>query len=377
MPPLALAILESALAAVAAGAILTTFYNHLLSGLRESHLKKAASLLVHPVALGAGIGHFVAIQMEWPRFSLIAVLGGMVVLARVVSLLRQYRLNALWKRRPLSVPTNAIRWSALPAPARAVLQLLQPVNCLGRLELVERELPLRGLHPDMDGFRILFLTDFHVHKWMRPAWFRAVVKQAGELRPDAVLIGGDFVSRRRYCAAAARILDGLQGMPQLHAVRGNHDFWTRPSVFSRLIQRWGGRVLTNEVAMLRRGEGAVALLGLEAPYLPVTARRRADLHDEIASLNMPVLALVHTPQAYAEAAALGARFILAGHTHGGQVRLPFFGTTICSCPGPAEHLWGAGAIGDAETFTSNGVGAFYPLRFDCPPQLVLITLRGA
>jgi predicted MPP superfamily phosphohydrolase len=298
------------------------------------------------------------------------------VLWRAWHLRRQQRLNRPWRTRSIRLSQRGINWSALPLPARLVLRLLGPINQVDSLTVAERRLGVKGLHPDMNGYKVLFLTDFHVHKWMRGEWFQEVIRETLALRPDAVVLGGDFVSRRAYAEAAAEALAGLDGAPNLVAVRGNHDYWTRPHFFANMVKGWGGRILQNDVAVLRRGEGAVALVGVEAPYLPLTDRSRSELKRRLTELGLPRLGVVHTPQAYGEAADLGCSFVMAGHTHGGQVRLPFFGTTICSCPGKPEEVWGAGRRGRTETFTANGIGAFYPLRIACPPQAVLLTLEA-
>ncbi|MBI1292933.1 hypothetical protein GC173_17110 [bacterium] len=369
-----LAAAESILAGITASAILTWFYNNFLSGLRENHLKKAFSLLVHPAGVLAALAHFGAIMVGWPRFWPVAFVGVGIILWRARHLVRQQRLNRPWKSRSISLKNRGVNWNQLPAPAQLVLRCLSPINQVDALDVVERRLRVRGLHRDMDGFRIVFLTDFHVHKWMRSEWFREVVQHALALKPDCVILGGDFVSRRWMAEEAAEALADLAGAPNLLAVRGNHDFWTRPGFFGDLVRDWGGRVLSNDVAVLRRGEGALAVVGLEDPYLPLTTRSQAELLARLESLPMPRLGIVHTPQVYRLAARLGCQFSLAGHTHGGQVRLPFFGTTICSCPGKPEHIWGAGRRAGMETFTSNGIGAFYPLRVACPPQIVHLTL---
>jgi hypothetical protein len=372
---LVLLVAESLLASIVAGAALVWFYNHFLSGMRESHVKKAAALGTLPLAVVAGVAHGLAIYWEFPRFAAIPWIGGGAILARQILVRRrQGMLNAAWIKEPLTIAEPGIRWKSLPLPAQLILRVLGPINEVDRPQLLRREVPVEGLHPDLDGYKLVFLTDFHVHRWMRPAWYDAVVEASLSRNPDLVLLGGDFVSRR-YCRRMAQ--DALRRLSEepIIAVRGNHDFWTDSRFFSKLVESWGGKVLTNDTYMVERGAGRLLIVGLEDPYVPATPTRLSQLRNRVLAAGCPAIGLVHTPVAYPLAQHVGCTLALAGHTHGGQIRLPFFGTTVCSCPGKPEHLWGAGVAGRMETLTSNGIGAFYPLRFLCPPQVVEIVLR--
>jgi uncharacterized protein len=372
---LVVALLEGFLAGVFAGALLVWFYNRFLYNLRESWIKKSLALATLPLAFLSGCGHAVAVVMEWPHL-LLPVWGGVIVMAlRSVGWLRARRNNRSTRRRSALLPGLGLNRPYYSRPVQLVLRAIAPINQVDAVELVTREIPVAGLHKDLDGFRILFLTDFHVHPTLTQGYFRAIVRYALSRRADVLLIGGDFVSRRWHIPLARQLLKPLWSHPEVYAVRGNHDFWTRPSLMARSLQRHGARLLSNDFAVIQRGEGRLVLVGLEDPYIPLTPRERDRLMAAMPA-DVPRLGLVHTPEAYHHAAALGCVLAFAGHTHGGQVRLPFFGTTVASVSMREEYLHGIGYMGDMTTWTSNGLGAFYPLRVDCPPQVVEATLRA-
>ncbi|MCC5875289.1 MAG: metallophosphoesterase, partial [Candidatus Sumerlaeia bacterium] len=252
---------------------------------------------------------------------------------------------------------------------------LSPINQVDALEVATREVSIHGLHQDMDGFRILFLTDFHVHPTLSEEYFGKIVEESLSLRPDLLLVGGDFVSRRWHLPLACRLLRPLWLHSAVYYVRGNHDFWTRPSYMVRELQRHGAQLLSNDHTKITRGEGAFTLVGIEDPYIQLTPREKRRLLDSMPEA-LPRIGLVHTPEAYPFTRQLGCEFTLAGHTHGGQIRLPFFGTTVASVSQREEFLHGIGKMSEMTTWTSNGLGAFYPLRVNCPPQIVEVVLRS-
>lgn len=372
-------LVESFFTAVFFGAVLVWTYNRYLPGLRESHIKKAAALGVLPLAMIAGIGHAIAVFSGWPHISLFAYIGAMFVVIKLFTFFKQRRLNQNIQSSRIRLGISGINYKKFSYPFRILLFLLRPINGVDDVVLVHKELTVPDLHPDMDGYRLLFLTDFHVHHWMTTAYFRRILRYVLKRNADALLVGGDFLSKRYCTGLAVETLKDLRKHPNMLAVRGNHDFWTRPSVFTKAIADWGGKLLINDIAELTRGDGKVLLVGLEHPYVPLTPREEERLKAELsrpARQNIPRIALVHTPECYPAAARLGCSLAFAGHTHGGQVRLPFFGTTIAACDVLPEHAWGCGRVGQTQTITSNGLGAFYPLRFLCPPQIIEVVLRA-
>ena len=375
------AAIESVLAAILAGAVLVWIYNRYLATLRESYIKKTMSLAVLPLACFAGAAHGLAMLLGWPHVSAIAWLGIIPTALAVRGWLAERRLNGVLKRRRLPRRAPGINYPYYATPVRAILRLLSPINGTADLEFVQHTVRIPGLHPDLEGYRILFLTDFHVHPTLAPDYFRESVTLGLARKPDVVIVGGDFVSRRKWRFLATEVLAPLATHPRVIAVRGNHDFWTAPSFFGRMLADWGVELLTNRVTLLQRGKGAVALVGLEHPYIPLTKRREKAVAAELAALDqthgrLPRLGLVHTPEAYPQVERLGCRFALAGHSHGGQIRLPIFGTTIAACDAPRDRTYGRGFCGKMETFTSNGIGAFFPLRISCRPQVVEIVLAS-
>lgn len=369
-------LLQGFFAGVFAGAVLVWFYNRYLFGLRESWIKKSLSLATLPVAILAGVGHAVAVWYDWPHLILPVIGGVVVVCLRWIGWRRCIRNNRGLERERIMERGSGLAFPWYSPPVRTTLRLLRPINDVDALEVVSRDIPMKGLHRDLDGYRVVFLTDFHIHPTLSEDYFRRIVEVALGRDADLMLIGGDFVSRRWHLPLAAKLLRPLWSHPNVYMVRGNHDFWTRPSFMAREVKRHDVWLLSNDFALQRRGEGAFALVGIEDPYIPLTGREEERLHGALPG-GIPRLGLVHTPESFPLAHRLGCQATLAGHTHGGQIRLPFFGTTVASVSAREELIFGIGNYDGMMTWTSNGLGAFYPVRFNCPPQMIEATLRVA
>ena len=201
-----------------------------------------------------------------------------------------------------------------------------------------------------------------------------IVGQVDRLRPDLVLIAGDFVAghdRGKGAAAAAALAVPLR---RLHAplgvlaVRGNHDNWGRDAAVAAALGRAGVTVLHNEA--VKRGPLAIGGLAdqTRGRDLPATLRR-------LAPLPGARILLAHEPGIAAKVPAAGV-LVLAGHTHCEQIVLPLVGAIQ---PMTSEGRYRCGAIRERGrlTIVTAGLGtSVVPLRFGAPPDLWLLTLTG-
>lgn len=365
--------------AVAGSALFVWFYNRVLAGLREVWFKKFISLAVLPLGVLLGLAGFARFVFSDPAgfeswtWGLSALAGWAVVVRYSLVSLRWNRLQKDSVYQSVPCPGGGIQWVELNRFQRCVLIPARPVNEAEDLRLHRRRVPIAGLPAEFEGYRIVHLTDFHIHQSMRADWYRHVVKQALALAPDLILFGGDFISKPPNIPRIPEIFAPLEAPDGVLFVRGNHDFWRSPRRIARLAESAGMRLLENEGIEIRRGRAVIALIGLETPYVPISPAEREALR----RLPTPRIVLVHTPDAFAEAARLGGALAFAGHTHGGQVRLPLFGTTISSIAAGPLFTSGFGRLGNMTTVTSNGQGAFLPLRYRCPPEIVVAELTRA
>jgi predicted MPP superfamily phosphohydrolase len=242
------------------------------------------------------------------------------------------------------------------------------------LERVELPLPLDS--SSLAGLRIGFIADTHVGPNFAPEdAARATALLAFE-QPELLMLGGDYVSASpRYADPAAAVLGDLARSVPLGAIAvlGNHDCGERGRAerVTAALAGAGIRVLRNASAGIETGRGRLWIAGVDEAIMA-----RADPTAAFAAIppGEPVLALWHEPDYAEQTAALGAFAQLSGHSHGGQVRLPGIGPIFLP-RGGERFVQGLNRAGGMPIYTTRGVGVFAPpVRFDCPPEVTLVTL---
>jgi predicted MPP superfamily phosphohydrolase len=236
--------------------------------------------------------------------------------------------------------------------------------------------PLAGLSPRFEGLRIVQLSDFHLGPFVPVKHVRRAVRLANSLEPDLIVVTGDFVSvARRYVEPAVDVTGELSAPLGVFAVLGNHDFWVAPRMITSLLRQAGIIVLRNEAVSISRGGARLQLAGVDDIWA-----RADDIGKALAGVepDEPTILLCHNPDLAPEAPSRGVSLLLAGHTHGGQVRLPVFGPLVV--PSKYGKLWAAGLhhVGPMLLYVNRGIGVIPPpVRFLCPPEVTLLELRCA
>ncbi|WP_419809007.1 metallophosphoesterase [Sphingomonas sp.] len=226
---------------------------------------------------------------------------------------------------------------------------------------------------------VALLSDIHIGS---PATdedrLTRVVAQVNALRPDLVVIAGDFVAGhdpvkgRDYAARLTRPLAGLHARLGVVAVLGNHDHWTAPVEVRRALERAGITVLANQAT----ARGPLAVIGIDDGF-----SGHADVGRALAAARgVPGarVVLTHTPDTTKQLPRGEAALLLAGHTHCGQAVLPLVGSLALHRYGEAlyDPRYECGAVRDPGrlVLVTGGIGASLPLRYGAPPDLWLLTL---
>ena len=244
-------------------------------------------------------------------------------------------------------------------------------------------LPLRGAARPHEALRIVHVTDLHIGPLLRPERLRGFVTRINRLEPDLVLLTGDlFDFDPAYVEEGCRELGKLQGRLGVYAVLGNHDIYTgADAVVEGLRSLTSIRLLRDEWERVDVDGAALAIAGIDDPGKGWTERESESpalerLAREIPD-SLPRLLLAHRPSYFGHASQLGFSLVLSGHTHGGQVALPF-----------AQH-WNPSRMishrtrgifhnGGATLYVSRGLGmSGLPLRLNCPREIALISLVAA
>ncbi len=229
------------------------------------------------------------------------------------------------------------------------------------------------LPQEFEGYRILLLVDLHLDG-LEPLT-DTLIERVREQEVDLCLIGGD-IRMEMYGPMAPslrrlkQLLEHVRSREGIYGVLGNHDCIEMLPDFEEA----GITMLVNESLELRRRDASLWLVGIDDPHY-------YKCHDlELAFRDTPPQAfkifLAHSPEVYREAADHGAQLYLCGHTHGGQICLPKIGPLFTHSSAPRYTARGHWTYGAMTGYTSSGVGASgIPLRFNCPGEVPLITLR--
>jgi len=256
------------------------------------------------------------------------------------------------------------------------------------IEVTHHESVLPGLAAGLSGMRVVQLSDIHLDEYTEPFFLREVIDRVNRLQPDVVFLTGDFVSdmlgNKSLAIGAARqcaqLLSGIQ-CKRVYAILGNHDVAVDAKQVTAALQDNGIPVLRNAYMPLDFAGGRIWLAGLDDVVeghpdpdlaIPESIRNRP---------NEPIVLMSHCPD-YADVflthpAAKSVALMLSGHTHGGQVRLPFFGAVDLPVWG-RKYVEGAFQLGSMKLYVNRGIGTIgVPFRMNCPPEITLHTFRSA
>jgi len=281
-----------------------------------------------------------------------------------------------WKERG-RVATRGSKGSQTPLRALA-LNLSQAARSAltepFRLTVEHHQIHLRRLPRELDGFRIVQLSDIHHSPFTSREQIERAVETANSLQPDIVALTGDYVSKERaYAAPCAELLSGLRARHGVYAVLGNHDHWTDAALITDLFRAEGITVLVNQGMRFENNGAAFWLAGTDDTMvgledLPLALAGSSDHEFK--------LLLAHNPIILRRAARAGVDLVLSGHTHGGQVRLRSERNTAGR---PRRRLLkGLARQGETQIYITRGLGTVVlPVRFGCPPEVSLLELRTA
>jgi predicted MPP superfamily phosphohydrolase len=256
-----------------------------------------------------------------------------------------------------------------------------------RFEVSRLVFPVRGLPPSLNGLRLVQLTDLHHGPWLSRDQVRQFVQASNALDPDLVCLTGDYVLQSPdYIAPAAAELAGLRARIGIVAVLGNHD-WLQSVDQSRAEFARAGLplidndrlILTPDRRLVEEAQEGLALCGV-GDY---REDKELDFDEALDGLPdpMPRLLLSHNPD-FAEdrqfvASGLHVDLMLSGHTHGGQVRLPFVGQLFTSSRFGKKYAEGLVQGPACPVYVCRGLGtSLVPVRLGVRPEMTVVELRA-
>jgi len=287
--------------------------------------------------------------------------------------------------RKLGAEIDPARRRVIQAGGSALMAL--PFAALGYGMFVERlnfqvrevDVPLSGLAGDLDGLRILQLSDIHLSAFLSEADLERVIGAARELRAHVAMVTGDLISAHGDpLDACIRQLARIKTDAGVFGCLGNHERYANAEVYTKsAAARAGIDFLRHESRQLRFGAATLNVAGVD--YQRVSDRRFYLRGAE--RLVVPGAAnilLSHNPDVFPVAAQQGYHLVMAGHTHGGQVTVEILDQSLSAARFFTPYVYGLYGGPRAAAYVTRGIGTIgLPARIGAPPEIALLRLRKA
>jgi predicted MPP superfamily phosphohydrolase len=242
--------------------------------------------------------------------------------------------------------------------------------------VVEREVFVRGLDPRFDGLRIAQLSDLHVGTLTPKSWGLAWSHAANRCAPDLAVVTGDMItSGTEYHDDVAEVIGALRAKVGVFVSMGNHDYFGDGEPLISLLRERNVNVLRNEGVPVERDGATLWLAAIDDTWT-----RRDDLSRALRDrpVGVTTVLLAHDPDRFEQAADAGVEVVLSGHTHGGQIAVPFAARALGLANFAHRYRLGIYRRGRSTLHVSPGLGTTGPpLRLGVAPEVTILVLRAA
>jgi predicted MPP superfamily phosphohydrolase len=241
-----------------------------------------------------------------------------------------------------------------------------------------------------NGLTIAHLTDLHRSRYVSGQYLQDCVARANALNPDLIVFTGDYLTEGRtrrgllvygdhhdaatYVKDSARCIGQARARHGVFASLGNHDHWFDADTVTREIEAAGVPVLRNRPAFVKINGETLPIVGLGDLWT-----EGVNFSQGFAGVNHPyAIVLMHNPDSFEHWPQPGHHLILAGHTHGGQVNIPFYGPPVVPSRYGMKYAQGLHQRGTAQMYVNRGLGLVFPVvRFNCRPEIAVLHLQRA
>ncbi len=240
------------------------------------------------------------------------------------------------------------------------------------IEVTNIDVKINALPKRFNGMTIVQLSDIHHSKYVPREFVRRCVRMANTLRPDIVVLTGDYIyGSDEFLLPVAEELAALEAREGVFAVLGNHD---NKDIAIDVFSKMGIRVLMNGHIPLYRGRDYIFIAGVDDLW-----RGLVDLKKTLEGTDdKPKLLLAHNPDTIEliKNTGVDVDFVMSGHTHGGQVKVPLYGPPVTNSKFGVRYAAGLFHEGNTILYVNKGIGtSCLPVRFCARPEITLFTLR--
>jgi predicted MPP superfamily phosphohydrolase len=274
---------------------------------------------------------------------------------------------------PVALPVGVYEWAYLSGLAICAYGIVVRRKWV---RVVERVARVEGLDPRLDGLRIAHLSDLHIGGHTPRRWGMRWADAAVAKDPDLAVVTGDMVtSGHDFYGDVADVVGALRAKMGVFVSMGNHDYFGDGEPLVALLRAKGVRVLRNEGVLVERNGASIWIAAIDDTWT-----RRDDVASAMRGRpqGSTTILLAHDPDAFDEAAEAGANLVLSGHTHGGQIAVPFLARAANLASFTHRYILGFYRKGRALLYVHPGLGTTGPpMRLGVAPEVTLLVLRAA
>ena len=242
--------------------------------------------------------------------------------------------------------------------------------------VVEREVRVPGLDARFDGLRVAHLSDLHIGTLTPKSWGLRWSQAANGKAPDLAVVTGDLItSGTEYHEDAADVLGALRAPLGVFVSMGNHDYFGEGEPLVSMLRERGMRVLRNEGVVVERAGATLWVAGIDDTWTRRDDLARAMKHRPEGT---SAILLAHDPERFDAAADSGVNLVLSGHTHGGQIAVPFAARALSLARIAHRYNVGIYRRGRSVLYVHPGLGTTGPpIRLGVAPEVTILVLRAA
>lgn len=248
-----------------------------------------------------------------------------------------------------------------------------PLNESLQLSVDRRTLRIARLPAKLDGFRICHLTDLHLTGAIGREYFERLVELVNRAAPDAVCVTGDIIEHEPCRPWLADVLGQLAAPQGVYFILGNHDLFIDAERTCQDLVGAGWVCVSGAWTQAVWRDATVQIGGNELPWRAAGGDLLAPPPRATSELR---ILLAHSPDQFQQGVDADADLLLAGHTHGGQVQLPWLGVIASPSRYGAKYACGVFRRGQTVMHVSRGIGGKNPVRWRCPPEAAILQLTG-
>lgn len=245
-----------------------------------------------------------------------------------------------------------------------------PGNQAFQFEIAHRELHMASLPAVWDGLTILQLTDTHFHGTPDRRFFEELIREIEGIPADLIVFTGDLFDDMDCLGWLPGTLGKLKAPMGKYYILGNHDWLLDPPAIRRMMRDIGWRDIASHTETITHQGLTLAIGGTERPWM--------GQHPDFNAIDNAAfrLLLSHTPDNFAWAQEQGVGLMLSGHNHGGQVVLPIIGPMYTPSLFGVKFSSGTWEENGTLLHVSRGISGGHPVRYNCRPEVSLLTLRS-